>query len=685
MKRFTAIALAALMVLTVFASVIPASAATTVDVVEIRGPIFNASDIENDDTAYVGNPGNGTFEINTTNFAGFYYDFKNGRGNEQFVLYQNKTTSDRTIDKDGLVYTTTIINVAYKQSDKWTGTYQKIGYLAEEYVPIKTNTSNKLSKLLMDEKKSRTVRTSQALELGEGYTLTAQQIDVNGDKVWLELSKNGEFVADKVISVKNASDVTAKTWTYEADLGGETDVTQLKVYIDEVFQGQVDSLAVIKGIWQISDNVKKIASDEKVGKMKATSVSGDSITMRNVDDTISLSKNTEVAITNVLSIKTADSTDVRFYMMKKITAPGTYEVRGSVYSVPADVSTPTPQIWTYENFVGFYYDLKNNVGSENISITIGPSDNRSIGKSNITYQSTIQNVGYKQSGKWTTQYQKIGFFAEEFVPIKTDAANKLSKLLMDEKKSRTVRTGQALELGEGYALTAQQIDVNGDKVWLELSKNGEFVADKVISVKNASDITAKTWTYEADLGGETDVTQLKVYIDEVFQGQVDSLAVIKGIWQISDSIKEIASDEKVGILKASSVSGKTIVMTNSDDTVSLTQNGDITIAGEMKVKVSDSTPAVRIYPYVEMTITGEVVEEEPAAPVEEPEAPVEEPEAEPEAPAEPAPAEPAPAVPTPEPEAPEVEVEPPEEEPGFEAIFAIAGLLAVAFLVRRNK
>ena len=682
MKRFTAIALAALMVLTVFASVIPASAAKTVDVVEIRGPIFNASNII-DDTAYVGTSGNGTFEINTTNFAGFYYDFKNGRGNEQFVLYQNKTSTDRTIDKDGLVYTTTIINVAYKQSDKWTGTYQKIGYLAEEYVPIKTNTSNKLSKLLMDEKKSRTVRTSQALELGEGYTLTAQQIDVNGDKVWLELSKNGEFVADKVISVKNASDVTAKTWTYEADLGGETDVTQLKVYIDEVFQGQVDSLAVIKGIWQISDNVKKIASDEKVGKMKATSVSGDSITMRNVDDTISLSKNTEVAITNVLSIKTADSTDVRFYMMKKITAPGTYEVRGSVYNVPAGSGLPT-QIWTYENFVGFYYDLKNNVGSENISITIGPSDNRSIGKSNITYQSTIQNVGYKQSDKWTTQYQKIGFFAEEFVPIKTNASNKLSKLLMDEKKSRTVRTGQALELGEGYALTAQQIDVNGDKVWLELSKNGVFVADKVISVKNASDVTAKTWTYEADLGGETDVTQLKVYIDEVFQGQVDSLAVIKGIWQISDSIKEIASDEKVGILKASSVSGKTIVMTNSDDTVSLTQNSDITIAGEMKLKVSDSTPAVRIYPYVEMTITGEAVEE-PEAPVEEPEAPVEEPEVEPEAPAEPAPAEPAPAVPTPEPEAPEVEVEPPEEEPGFEAVFAIAGLLAVAFLVRRNK
>ena len=41
MKRFAALSLAALMLLTVFAS-----AASAADVIEIRGPVYNGSDID---------------------------------------------------------------------------------------------------------------------------------------------------------------------------------------------------------------------------------------------------------------------------------------------------------------------------------------------------------------------------------------------------------------------------------------------------------------------------------------------------------------------------------------------------------------------------------------------------------------------------------------------------------------
>ncbi|WP_235283081.1 S-layer protein domain-containing protein, partial [Methanosarcina mazei] len=33
-----------------------------------------------------------------------------------------------------------------------------------------------------------------------------------------------------------------------------------------------------------------------------------------------------------------------------------------------------------------------------------------------------------------------------------------------------VRTGEQLDLGEGYAIEAKQVDVDGEKVWLEFTK-----------------------------------------------------------------------------------------------------------------------------------------------------------------------------------------------------------------------
>jgi len=77
-------------------------------------------------------------------------------------------------------------------------------------------------------------------------------------------------------------------------------------------------------------------------------------------------------------------------------------------------------------------------------------------------------------------FQLVGYFGDEYVRIIEDKSDKLSKLLMDDKESHTIRTGQAFELGEGYAVTPQELDVDGDKVWLNLTKNGEYVDDKII-------------------------------------------------------------------------------------------------------------------------------------------------------------------------------------------------------------
>jgi hypothetical protein len=142
------------------------SSETGADMLYIRGSVFNGSDITNNDMGYIGNNENGILEINTSNFAGFYYDLNSNIGTENFEILQNLTESYRTINKNGLVYTTSIMNVDYEQT-LWTDQYQKICYFGEEYVPIKLNAANKLSNLLMDEKVSRTLRTSKSLPMAQ--------------------------------------------------------------------------------------------------------------------------------------------------------------------------------------------------------------------------------------------------------------------------------------------------------------------------------------------------------------------------------------------------------------------------------------------------------------------------------------------------------------------------------------
>ncbi|MCL7414358.1 MAG: hypothetical protein M8353_12230, partial [ANME-2 cluster archaeon] len=433
-------------------------------------------------------------EINTSNFAGFYYDFKNDRGTEKMTVVM--TAGSRLVGLNNLIYSTSIMNVNYSSTNlEYAGNvdFKMIGYLAEEYVPISADAS-KLSKLLVDDKQSHTIRTGQVYELGEGYAVTAQQVDVDGKKVWLELTKNGEYVADKIIEVASTAPYTANVWIYDQDIAGETDVVTLKLFVEQVFQGQVDSLAVIKGIWQISDTAMEVKTDDKVGKLKVTNIGTDTITMKNADSSFTLTQNTDVKITPDLAFRVADSTaDIRFYLMKEYTAPGTYEIRGTARMIVANSSAAggaNVSTWDADSFAGFFYDLKNNKKYESLTINSGDyvspidTNNRSIAESALVYTAQIKSANYSSTNleyAGTVDFNKIGYLAEEYVPISADAS-KLSKLLVDDKQSHTIRTGQVYELGEGYAVTAQQVDVDGKKVWLELTKNGEYVADKIIEV-----------------------------------------------------------------------------------------------------------------------------------------------------------------------------------------------------------
>jgi PGF-CTERM protein len=225
-----------------------------------------------------------------------------------------------------------------------------------------------------------------------------------------------------------------------------------------------------------------------------------------------------------------------------------------------------------------------------------------------------------------------------------------------------------MELPEGYMLAAPEIDLQGDKVWLKLYKDGECIDDSVI-------LGGDTYVYE----DEDDVLLFSAQIESVFRGTESNMVVVKYVFMRSDTILDIDGGDTFGVMEVKGTSG--IIVLKNDETITLDSDSEVEIMDGLYFKVADNSTTLRYY--LAKTISLEC----------------------PECPECPEP-EPCPEVETPNATAADVDIVPPEiveatpdakpdktpdptptkgTLPGFEAVFAVAGLLAVAYLVLRQR
>ena len=108
--------------------------------VEVRGPVYNGSDIDDVIDTY----GDGTsLTIDATQFAAFYYDIDDNVTTETLSIRDVAGTEGNVIGEGGIVYQTTIQNVAYTYEngdDGWSN-YSLIGFLTEKYIPTQPRQS----------------------------------------------------------------------------------------------------------------------------------------------------------------------------------------------------------------------------------------------------------------------------------------------------------------------------------------------------------------------------------------------------------------------------------------------------------------------------------------------------------------------------------------------------------------
>lgn len=290
------------------------------------------------DVSACSNLGYATYNLSCSNFAGFYYDNAHGICTEMLALRFSNISPDKSSatlsgqpDKFhmcGATYWTRAYpkNFAFKL---W-GQYETINFLGYSYLAAydgvltsamvaagetvaflanrSTNAnllaSKSISRILIDTENQTTVTSASPLKLMEGYQLSLKGVDPKGNKVYLELSNNGQAVDTKVIqpSISGAK-MADRTYYYRASPG----LVTIAVHFKNAFFGSAGAVATVDGIFQVSDTPTKIAIGTQYDKLSVRAVDAASkeITLDNRDNQITLTKGKSIGLFGKLYLQTS--------------------------------------------------------------------------------------------------------------------------------------------------------------------------------------------------------------------------------------------------------------------------------------------------------------------------------------------------------------------------------------------
>jgi S-layer protein (TIGR01567 family) len=655
-KRITAVALAVLML----ALALPASAQIQASSVEIRGTVYDAGTTPNPGSFH---GGNATWTPQT--FAGFYYDSKENLGAETLNAL-GIDDSGRKIVKNNLTYTTAaqpkMLKVVSEQFNSsgtdaaaagldrtgsgqafFGGNYYIMGWQAQPYVALNSKV-DKLAPLIIEQgtaaSEKKTLQVGETWDVGGGWTLTANSIDAKATprQVWLTLSKDGVKKDDKVLSSGAGNAKPIYTYT-EKSIAGETDVPLFVTYVDSVFAGATSDMVQLRYTWAVSTSVTQVKSSDTYGIFKDAAIdqNAKTLSLKNTDTDVSLTQDSTQDLMGKMQFRVADNSTLRFYPIATYTDPGTYEVRGTVYDTGATNGSfhGGKAAWTAQTFAGFYYDSKDNLGAENLNAIAVDDTNRKIVKNNLWYNTSAQPKmlkvvseqfnsnaanaaagGLDRTGSGQAfeggNYYIIGWQAQPYVALNSKV-DKLAQLIIEQgtaaSEKKTLTVGENWDVGGGWTLTANSIDAKATprQVWLTLSKDGVKKDDKVLSSGGANAKPIYTYT-EKSIAGETDVPLFVTYVDSVFAGATSDMVQLRYTWAVSTSVTQVKSSDTYGIFKDAAIdqNAKTLSLKNTDTDVSLTQDSTQDLMGNMKFLVADNA-TLRFYPKVDYEITGENV------------------------------------------------------------------------------
>jgi len=282
--------------------------------------------------------------------------------------------------------------------------------------------------------------------------------------------------------------------------------------------------------------------------------------------------------------------------------------------------------WNPQNFPGFYYDPKKDIGTEELKISITDENDLSgDAPYGVVYTTKASQSSFRRSELGS--YNVIGFLGERYfagyfndtglsqwmqIPlIRSDDPNslekgQLQKILIDDNSEIIVTQNEPLALQEGYQLGFRNIDIRSGRVDLELRKDG-VVVDSSTAYPSKDDATYsdKTYTYKKDLAGQSGLVTIAVYIKNAYNDTENAAITVAGIWQISEESTAVKAGAKFGKMSVDEVDGTAgiITMNNAGQPIALQKNSDAPLMGDIHLQTADSD-ALRLYLYRQITEQG---------------------------------------------------------------------------------
>jgi len=651
-KKITAVTLSALIVLTMFTALVPSASAAK----EVAAPYEFLGVTDKYDT-----DANSTipyFNLTATSAANpslLYFDLDDEKGAETISAKSGLGEDNMTIGKGNLTYTTT----PWVDPDTPTDSY--IAWLGAKYYVADNGSTWRICEKLVDEDEDddHLLRVGESLTLVEGWAITAMEIDVDGGEAWMSLTQDGEEVDNEVVQ-------ESKHFEYKEDLGATDKTVVMNFTVETVFAGMNTNLVKVSNIDLVSNDVVEVKNgDEDLMTDYKVTADGTQITIKN-DEDVSLSEDDVVDILgDRFGIRVNDDSTVAA-IVRVITEPGTYELMG----VTAENGTGSPYFdlsaTSSANPSLLYYDLDDKDGDESISAKSGyAEDNKTIGKGNLTYTTK----------PWvdpdTTTDSYIAWLGAKYYVADNGSTWRICEKLVDEDEDddHLLRVGESLSLAEGWAITAMEIDVDGGEAWISLTQDGEEVDNEVVQ-------ESKHFEYKEDLGATDKTVVMNFTVETVFAGMNTNLVKVSNIDLISNDVVEVKNgDEDLMTDYKVTATGTQITIKNDED-ISLSDDDVVDIlGGRFGIRVNDPGTMAAI---VQTVIVGGG-----AVATEAPDEDVTEVATEPTNVTDDVTVDDTAAPPVDAEET--TEVPEPTPEPGFEAVFAITGLLAVAYLVLRQR
>ena len=410
----------------------------------------------------------------------------------------------------------------------------------------------------------KTLVTEEQWDLGGGYALEANQLDLEGEQVWLYLYKDGSKLDDEVIDV-GRSHLQYRAYTYTED-----DVLIFSCYVSAVFRGTCSNMVQIKEVFltggAFSGDYGFALDDYWIGSAwglsEGYSIAAKDVALDGDKARIVLLKNGAVVDERILteeSIAPIDSDSHYKYVKDEteiINATLKAAFRGDILNAVELVGVhqrsemggsilindeshlfksadPTGIPW---NLADGYVLVMKAVGF-NDEVLLELSKNGVVVKETILNESSVftytTGIG-GINGVVDRVFHGCGANAVKLVNVNQYSEFNGTTLLIDESHFYKTADPTILqwELLNGYVLTMKDIEEggwyygDGNKVWLELSGDGSVLKDDILESDDF-------FVYE------TGIEVVNCTVDVVFRGALGDMVKLADVNQYTETGRQL--------------------------------------------------------------------------------------------------------------------------------------------------